>query len=170
MVSFILLEHLGLSPREYSDCTWASTVASPQTGANQRCFVNWVSLHCFPNYWNFGLERIKKKLSWRENLRELSRNGPDLIQYPDGEVSTSLVAWVLATIPDKTTWESFHHHVPFPTQQNYFQNDAFVEWKPLPPIRCCFLQTPREQVFFWIHNNIAFRGTGRGKNRYGYDV
>ena len=120
-------------------------------------------MHCFPNYWNFGLERIKKKLSWRENLRELSRNGPDLIQYPDGEVSTSLVAWVLATIPDKTTWESFHHHVPFPTQQNYFQNDAFAEWKPLPPIRCCFLQTPRDQVFFWIHNNIAFRGTGEGR-------
>ena len=25
-----------------------------------------------------------------------------------------------ATIPDKTTWESFPHHVHFPTQQNYF--------------------------------------------------
>ena len=29
------------------------------------------------------------------------------------------------TIPDKTTWESFPHHVHFPTQQNYFQNNAF---------------------------------------------
>ena len=74
------------------------------------------------------------------------------------------------TIPDKTTWESFPHHVNFPTQQNYFQNDAFAEWKPLPPIQCCFLQTPRDQEFFWIHNNIAFRGRGRGKNRYSYDV
>ena len=42
--------------------------------------------------------------------------------------------------------------------------------KPLPPIQCCFLQTPRDQAFFWIHNNIAFRGRGRGKNRYSYDV
>ena len=74
------------------------------------------------------------------------------------------------TIPDKTTWESFPHHVHFPTQQNYFQNDAFAERKPLPPIQCCFPQTPRDQAFFWMHNNIAFRGRGRGKNRYSYDV
>ena len=64
------------------------------------------------------------------------------------------------TIPDKTTWESFPHHVHFPTQQNYFQNDAFAERKPLPPIQCCFPQTPRDQAFFWIHKNIAFRGGG----------
>ena len=76
----------------------------------------------------------------------------------------------LATIPDKTTWESFPHHVHFPTQQYYFQNDAFVERNPLPPVQCCFLQTPRDQAFFWIHNNIAFRGRGRGKNWYSYDV
>ena len=40
-----------------------------------------------------------------------------------------------ATIPDKTTWESFPHHVHFPAQQNYFQNDAFAERKPIPPIQ-----------------------------------
>ena len=74
------------------------------------------------------------------------------------------------TILDKTTWESFPHHVHSPTQQNYFQNDAFAERKPLPPIQCCFPQAPRDQAFFWIHNNIAFRGRGRGKNRYSYDV
>ena len=68
-----------------------------------------------------------------------------------------------ATIPDKTTWESFLHHVHFPTQQNYFQNDAFAERKPLPPIQCCFQKTPRDQAFFWIHNNIAFRGRGEGR-------
>ena len=73
------------------------------------------------------------------------------------------------TIPDKTTWESFPHHVHFPTQQNYFQNDAFAERKPLPPIQCCFPQTSRDQAFFWIHNNIAFGGRGRGKNRYSYE-
>ena len=74
------------------------------------------------------------------------------------------------TIPDKITWESFPHHVHFPTQQDYFQNDAFAERKPLPPIQCCIPQTPRDQAFFWIHNNIAYRGRGRGKNRYSYDV
>ena len=73
---------------------------------------------------------------------------------------------VTATILDKTTWESFPYHV----QQNYFQNDAFAERKPLPPIQCCFLQTPRDQAFFWIDDNIAFKGRGRGKNRYSYDV
>ena len=67
------------------------------------------------------------------------------------------------TIPDKTTWESLPHHVHFPTQQNYFENDTFVERKPLPPIQCCFPQTPRDQAFFWIHNNIAFRGRGEGR-------
>ena len=74
------------------------------------------------------------------------------------------------TIPDKTTWESFPHHVHFPTQQNYFQNNAFGDRYPLPPIQYCFPQTPRDRAFFWIHNNIAFRGRGRGKNRYSYDV
>ena len=79
------------------------------------------------------------------------------------------IGLVPATIPHKTTWESFPHHVHFPTQQNYFQSDTFEERKPLSPIQCCFLQTPRDQAFFWIHN-ITFRGRGRGKNRYSYDV
>ena len=55
----------------------------------------------------------------------------------------------IATIRDKTTWESFPHHVHFPTQQNYFQNDAFTERKPLfnvashkrPEIRLSFEYT-----------------------------
>ena len=81
-----------------------------------------------------------------------------------------LFYYIFATIPDKTTWESFPHHVHFPTQQNYFQNDAFAERKPLPPVQCCFPQTARDQAFFWIHNNIAFKGRGRGKNQYNYDV
>ena len=73
------------------------------------------------------------------------------------------------TIPDETTWESFPHHVHFPMQQNYLQNNAFAGGRPLPPIQCCFPKTPRDQAFFWIHKNIAFRGRGRGKNRYSYD-
>ena len=29
---------------------------------------------------------------------------------------------------------------------------------------------PRDQAFFWNNNNIAFRGRGRGKNRYSYEI
>ena len=75
-----------------------------------------------------------------------------------------------ATIPDKTTWESFPHHVHFPMATKLFPERRIADRKPLPPIQCCFLQTPRDQAFFWIRNNIAFRGRGRGKNRYSYDV
>ena len=53
-----------------------------------------------------------------------------------------------ASIPDKTTLESFPHHVHFPTQQNYLQNYAFAGRRPLPPIQCCFPKTPRDQAFF----------------------
>ena len=31
----------------------------------------------------------------------------------------------------------FSHQVHFSTQQNYFQNDAFAERKPLSPCQCC---------------------------------
>ena len=51
-----------------------------------------------------------------------------------------------------------------------FPERCIAERKPLPLIQCCFLQTPRDQAFFWIRNNIAFRGRGRGKNWYSYDV
>ena len=44
------------------------------------------------------------------------------------------------------------------------------EKKTLSSGQCCFLQTPSDQAFFWLHNNIAFRRRGRGKNRYSYDV
>ena len=53
-----------------------------------------------------------------------------------------------ATIPDKTTWERFSHNVHYPTQQNYSQNNGFAERNPLPPVQCCFLQTPRNKAFF----------------------
>ena len=46
------------------------------------------------------------------------------------------------TIPDKTTWESFPHHVHFPTQQNYFQNDAFGERNPLPQFNVASYKCP----------------------------
>ena len=98
-------------------------------------------------------------------LRSLRQEG-----YSQAELDDLFSSIVLPTIPDKTTWERFPHRVHFPTQQTYFQNDAFAERKPLPPIQCCFPQMPRDQAFFWIHNNIAFRVRGRGKNLYSYDV
>ena len=100
--------------------------------------------------------------------RKEAKKGPEM--SPNIAKIAKLTKIFLATIPDKTTWESFPHHVHFPTQQNYFQNDAFAERKPLAPIQCCFPQTPKDQAFFWIHNNIVFRGRGRGKNRYSSDV
>ena len=67
------------------------------------------------------------------------------------------------TIPDKTTWESFPHHVHFPTQQNHFQNDAFAGRKPLLPIQCCFPQTPRDQAFFKLLNTQQHCFQGKGE-------
>ena len=109
------------------------------------------------------LQWLNKASNWLINKNKLIIN---MYVKKFRLVTTGLVP---ATIPDKTTRESFPHHVHFPTQQNYFQNDAFAERKPLPPIQCCFLQTPRDQAFFWIHNT-TFRGRGRGKNRYSYNV
>ena len=64
----------------------------------------------------------------------------------------------------------------FPIMYTFLRNKTISKTTPLrkkktlPPIQCCFPQTPRDQAFLWIHNNIAFRGRGRGKNRYSYDV
>ena len=46
---------------------------------------------------------------------------------------------------------------------------TFAKRKALSSVQCCFLQTPSDQAFFWLHN-IAFRRRGRGKNQYSYDV
>ena len=74
------------------------------------------------------------------------------------------------TIPDKTTWESFPHHVHFPTQQNYFQNDAFAERKPLPPNSMLFPTNAQGSGFRLNTQQHCFQGKGRGKNRYSYDA
>ena len=64
----------------------------------------------------------------------------------------------------------------FPIMCTFLRNKTISKTTPLrkkktlPLIQCCFPQTPRDQAFLWIHNNIAFRGRGRGKNRYSYDV
>ena len=71
--------------------------------------------------------------------------------------------------PGQNYFRKFSPSCPLSYATKLFQNDAFVERKPLPPIQCCFPQTSRDQAFFWIHNNIAFRGRGRGKNRYSYE-
>ena len=68
---------------------------------------------------------------------------------------------LLATIPDKTTWGSFPHHVHFPTQQNSFQNDAFAERKPLPPIQCSFQSTNAQGSAFLLNiQQHCFQGKG----------
>ena len=61
---------------------------------------------------------------------------------------------LISTILDKTTCEHSPLIVRDPTQQNHFQNNTHVqtndsaERNPLPPVHCCFLQTPRDQTFF----------------------
>ena len=67
------------------------------------------------------------------------------------------------SILGKTTWECFAHHVHFPTQQNYFQNDAIAERNPLPPVQCCFLQTPRDQAFFEYTTTLLSGEEGEGR-------
>ena len=67
------------------------------------------------------------------------------------------------SILGKTTWESFAHHVHFPTQQNYFQNDAIAERNPLPPVQCCFIQTPRDQAFFEYTTTLLSGEGGEGR-------
>ena len=109
----------------------------PKSGNGKRDYLNvcWEilgsSTKCESTRWAFS------GVSYQSKLYSVNKNWP--------------------TIPDKTTWERFPHHVHFPTQQNYCQNDAFAERKPLPPIQCCFPQTPRDQAFFWIHINIEGR-------------
>ena len=64
----------------------------------------------------------------------------------------------------------------FPIMSTFLRNKTISKTTPLrkenlfPQYQCCFPQTSRDQAFFWMHNNIAFRGRGRGKNRYSYDV
>ena len=41
---------------------------------------------------------------------------------------------------------------------------------PLPPGQCCFLQMSKDQGCFRTHNNIASKGRGEGRTRYGEDV
>ena len=55
---------------------------------------------------------------------------------------------VTATIPDKTTWESFPHHVHFATQQKYFRNDAFAERKSLPQFNVASYKRPGIRISF----------------------
>ena len=76
---------------------------------------------------------------------------------------------LISSIIDKTTWEHFPLIAHYPTQQNHFQNNTHVqnsdsaERNPLSPVQCCFLQTPRDQTFFWRRNNIASWGWGEGR-------
>ena len=152
------------------------------------------SLYFWKSAFSFRVDKISKwrvyiklKVSWRRafpscmtqtgrdrvnsrRVRTHEKNSGDAVSRLSTIIPSIFCTQSGATIPDKTTWESFPHHVHFPTQQNYFQKDAFAERKPLPPIQCCFPQAPKDQAFFWIHNNIAFRGRGKGKNRYSYDV
>ena len=67
------------------------------------------------------------------------------------------------TIPDKTTWESFPHHVHFPMQQNYFQNDAFAERKPLPQFNVALHKRPGIRLSFEYTTTLLSGEGGEGR-------
>ena len=52
------------------------------------------------------------------------------------------------------------------TQQNNFQNNCSAETNLLPPVQCCFLQTPKDQAFFRGHNDVASSGRGRKESEW----
>ena len=57
------------------------------------------------------------------------------------------------------SWTRLLHNVHYPSQQNYFQNNGFVERNPLPPVQCCFLQMARDQASF-EHTTTLLPGEG----------
>ena len=67
------------------------------------------------------------------------------------------------TIPDKTTRKSFPHHVHFPTQQNYLQNDAFAERKPLPQFNVASYERPGIRLPFEYTTTLLSGKGGEGK-------
>ena len=69
-----------------------------------------------------------------------------------------LSVWM--TAPPPLIWRSGSATA---TQQNNFQNNCSAETNLLPPVQCCFLQTPKDQAFFRRHNNVA--SSGRGEER-----
>ena len=82
---------------------------------------------------------------------------------------------LISTILDKTkrTFSPYcalsNAAKPFP-KQHTCPKQRLSRKKFSSPNHCCFLQTPKDQTFFWRRNSIASRGTGRGKNRYSYGV
>ena len=70
---------------------------------------------------------------------------------------------VTATIPDKTTWESFPHHVHFPTQQKYFRNDAFAERKSLPQFNVASYKHPGIRLPFEYITTLLSGEGGEGR-------
>ena len=68
-----------------------------------------------------------------------------------------------ATILDKTTWESFPHHVHSPTQQNYFQNDAFAERNPFPQFNVASHKRPGVRLSFEYTTTLLSGEGGEGR-------
>ena len=75
-----------------------------------------------------------------------------------------------ATIPDKTTWESFPIMSTFLHNKTISQTTPLRKEIPFPQFNVASYKRPGIRLSFWIHNNIAFRGRRRVKNWYSYDV
>ena len=64
----------------------------------------------------------------------------------------------------------------FPIMSTFLRNKTISKTTPLrkenpfPQFNVASHKCPGTRLFFLIHNNIAFRGRGRRKNRYSFDV
>ena len=74
-----------------------------------------------------------------------------------------IICWASCTYnPRQNYLRKFPPSCPLSYATKLFPKRRLWGKKTLPPIQCCFPQTPRDQAFFWIHNNIAFRERGEG--------
>ena len=72
-----------------------------------------------------------------------------------------LSVWM--TAPPPLIWRSGSATA---TQQNNFQNICSAETNLLPPVQCCFLQTPKDQAFFRRHATLLPVVGGRKESQW----
>ena len=70
---------------------------------------------------------------------------------------------LVPTIPDKTTSESFPHHVYFPTQQIYFQNDILQKENPFPQFNVASYKSPGIRLSFEYTTTLPSGEGGEGR-------
>ena len=67
------------------------------------------------------------------------------------------------TIPDKTTWESFPHHVHFPTQQNSSKTTPLWKENPFPQFNVASHKRPGIRLSFEYTTTLLSGEGGEGR-------